>query len=103
MIPGWLLVHTVTIQAYLGDSAYGPQYAAPVTARALVEEKVRTVRTLAGEEVTASTTVYLFPDQACPPESLLTTHTGRTASVITSALHSAPGLGTPDHREVTLT
>ncbi|MEW1638653.1 hypothetical protein AB0469_31915 [Streptomyces sp. NPDC093801] len=103
MIPGWLLMQTVTIQAYLGDSAYGPQYAAPVTARARVEEQIRTVRDERGEEVTASTTVYLFPDQACPPESLVTTPSGRTASVITSALHSAPGLGTPDHREVTLT
>lgn len=103
MIPGWLLVHTVTIQEYLGDSAYGPQYSAPVTARALVEEKTQTVRTMAGEEVTSLTRVFLFPTQACPPESLLTTHAGRTASVITSALHSAPGLGTPDHREVTLT
>lgn len=103
MIPGSFLVHTVTIEAYLGDSAYGPQYAAPVTARALVEEKIQTVRNTAGEEVTASTRVFLFPGQECPPESRLTTPSGRTASVITSALHSAPGLGTPDHREVTLT
>ncbi|MFF4369629.1 hypothetical protein [Streptomyces sp. NPDC001594] len=103
MIPGWLLVHTVTIQVYEGDTAYGPQYAAPVAARALVEETVRTVRGERGEEVVASTTLYLMPTQACPPESLVTTPSGRTASVITSALHSAPGLGTPDHREVTLT
>lgn len=103
LIPGWLLAHTVTIEVYRGDSAYGPQYDTPVTARALVEEKIRTVRNARGEEVTSSTTVFLRPDQECPPESLLTTHTGRTASVITSAPHDAPGLPTPDHREVTLT
>ncbi|MCX4540497.1 hypothetical protein [Streptomyces sp. NBC_01565] len=102
VIPGWLLRHTVTIEAYLGDSAHGPRYADPVTARAFVEEKARTVRTLKGEEVTASTTVYLLPSQDCPPESRVTTHTGRVASVITSALLDGGGLPTPDHREVTL-
>ncbi|WP_369778836.1 hypothetical protein [Streptomyces sp. R33] len=102
-IPGWLLRHTVTIEAYIGDSAYSPLYAAPVTARAFVEEKVRTVRNRDGEEVVSSTTVYLLPTQDCPPESRVTTHTGRTASVITSALHDGGGLPTPDHREVTLT
>ncbi|MFF3622333.1 hypothetical protein [Streptomyces sp. NPDC002467] len=103
VIPGWLLRHTVTIEAYLGDTAYGPQYAAPVTARAFVEEKIRTVRNKEGEEVTASTTVYLLPTQECPPESRVTTPSGRTASVITSAAHTGGGLPTPDHREVTLT
>ncbi|THA82725.1 hypothetical protein [Streptomyces sp. A0592] len=102
VIPGWLLRHTVSIEAYLGDSAYGPQYAAPVVARAFVEEKVRTVRNQQGEEVTASTTVYLLPTQACPPESRVTTPSGRVASVITSQLHDGGGLPTPDHREVTL-
>lgn len=103
VIPGWLLRHEVTIEAYLGDSAYGPQYAAPTVARAFVEEKVRTVRNREGEEVTASTTVYLLPSQSCPPESRVTTPSGRVASVITSALHDGGGLPTPDHLEVTLT
>ncbi|MFD3717275.1 hypothetical protein [Streptomyces sp. NPDC058674] len=103
VIPGFVLVHTVTIEAYLGDSAHGPRYAAPVTARALVEETVRAVRNAQGEEVVASTTVYLLPGQSCPPESRVTTPSGRAASVITSALHDGGGLPTPDHREVTLT
>lgn len=103
VIPGMLLRHEVTIEAYLGDSAYGPRYAAPVTARAMVEETIRTVRNAKGEEVTASTTVYLLPSQDCPPESRVTTPSGRVASVITSALRDAGGLPTPDHREVTLT
>ncbi|MFJ6935691.1 hypothetical protein [Streptomyces sp. NPDC101132] len=102
IIPLWVLRHTVTIEAYLGDSSAGPRYAAPVTARAFVEEKARTVRNAQGEEVTASTTVYLLPTQECPPESRVTTPSGRTASVITSARHDGGGLPTPDHREVTL-
>lgn len=103
VIPGWLLVHEVTIEVYLGDTSTGPRYAAPVTARAMVRDKIRTVRSPGGEEVVASTTLYLLPAQACPPESRVTTPSGRTASVITSALRDAPGLPTPDHREVTLT
>ncbi|MFJ3173792.1 hypothetical protein ACIPJK_23835 [Streptomyces roseus] len=102
VIPSWLLRHTVTIEAYQGDSAYGPLYADPVTVRAFVEEKARTVRNATGEEVVASTTVYLLPSQACPPESRVTVPGGRTASVITSALLDGGGLPTPDHREVTL-
>lgn len=103
MIPAFVLVHTVTIEPYQGDSAYGPQYGAPATARALVEETVRTVRNARGEEVVSSTTVYLLPTQVCPPESRVTTPSGRTASVITSTLHDGGALPTPDHREVTLT
>ncbi|MFG2617811.1 hypothetical protein ACGFXC_09280 [Streptomyces sp. NPDC048507] len=103
VIPEFLLRHWVTIEPYLGDSAYGPQYGASVVARAFVEEKIRTVRDQRGEEVVASTTVYLLPTQACPPESRVTTPSGRAASVITSTLHDGGGLPTPDHREVTLT
>jgi len=103
VIPGWLLRHTVTIEPYLGDAAYGPTYGPPMVARAFVEDKIRTVRNERGEEIVASTTVYLLPTQDCPPESRLTTPSGRAASVITSALHHGGGLPTPDHREVTLT
>ncbi|MFJ9645012.1 hypothetical protein [Streptomyces sp. NPDC101206] len=92
----------MTIEAYQGETAYGPLYAAPVAARAFVEERTRTVRDRQGEEVVTSTTVHLLPSQACPPESRVTLPSGRTASVITSALLDGGGLPTPDHREVTL-
>ncbi|MER5482918.1 hypothetical protein ABT024_06840 [Streptomyces sp. NPDC002812] len=103
VIPGFLLRHEVAIEAYLGDNAYAPLYAAPVIARAFVDEKTQTVRNAKGEEVTVSTTVWLLPTQDCPPESRVTTPSGRVASVITSALRTGGGLPTPDHREVTLT
>ncbi|MFD4740618.1 hypothetical protein ACFWNQ_25120 [Streptomyces virginiae] len=102
VIPGFLLRHEVTIEAYLGDSANGPQYGPPMVARAFVSEKTRTVRDMRGEEVIASTTVFLLPDQECPPESRVTTPWGRAASVITSDRRDGGGLPTPDHREVTL-
>ncbi|MBT2449479.1 hypothetical protein J7F03_20780 [Streptomyces sp. ISL-43] len=103
-IPGWLLRYTITIEAYIGETAYGPQYAAPVTARAYTEETTRTARTKEGEEITSTATkIWLFPDQECPPESRVTLPSGRVASVITSTLYSGAGLPTPDHREVTCT
>ncbi|MFD6968382.1 hypothetical protein [Streptomyces sp. NPDC059949] len=96
-----MLPHTVTIEVYLGDAAYGPTYAAPVTARAYVEDEIKTVRNAQGEEVVSGTKVWLFPTQDCPPESRLTTSSGRIQSVITSGLFVFPG--TPSHREVRLT
>lgn len=103
VIPGFLLRHRVTIEPYLGDSGYGPRYGPPAVVRAFVTEKIRTVRDERGEEVVASTTLYMLPGQECPPESRVTAPSGRTASVITSDLHDGGGLPTPDHREVTLT
>nr|WSX48890.1 hypothetical protein OG409_07970 [Streptomyces sp. NBC_00974] len=103
-IPGSLLLSTVTIEIYTGEAAYGPLYAAPVTARAYVEETARTARAKDGEEVTSKDTkVWLFPDQECPPESRMTLPSGRVASVISSTLYTGGGLRTPDHREVTCT
>lgn len=103
-IPGWLLRYQVTIEAYIGESTYGPLYGPPVTARAYVEETTRTARSKDGEEITAKDTkLWLFPTQECPPESRVTLPSGRVASVITSTLYSGAGLPTPDHREVTCT
>lgn len=96
-----MLPHTVTIEAYQGDTAYGPTYAAPFEAQAYVEDEIKTVRSQAGEEVVSSTKVWLFPTQECPPESRLTTPSGRVQSVITSGLFAFPGA--PSHREVRLT
>jgi hypothetical protein len=101
VIPGWLLPHTVTIELYQGETAYGPSYAPPVTARANVEDEEKTVRNSRGEEVVSGTRVWLFPTQECPPESRVTTPSGRVQSAITSSKFEFPG--TPSHREVRLT
>ncbi|MFG2976301.1 hypothetical protein ACGFYY_25375 [Streptomyces sp. NPDC048331] len=100
VIPGWMLPHTVSIEAYLGDGPYGPHYAAPVSARAYVEDTVETVRDERGEEVVSSTRVWLHPSQECAPESRMITPSGRVQSVVTSSLLVFPG--TPSHREVRL-
>lgn len=101
VIPGSMLPHTITIEIYQGDTAYGPTYAAPVTVRAYVEDEIKTVRNPDGEEVVSGTRVWLFPSQECPPESRLTTPSGRVQSAITSSLFDHPSA--PSHREVRLT
>lgn len=102
-LPSFLLRHSVTVEAYEGDTAYGPRYAATVTVRCFVEEQTRTVRDREGQEVVSSTTFYAPLETVCPAESRVTLPTGRQATVIAALRHDGGGLPTPDHLEVQLT
>jgi hypothetical protein len=96
-----LLRHRVTVEPYLGDSAYGPRYGPPVAGvPALVALAVRTVRDREGREVTSTATVIAGPDLDCPPESRITLPDGRTTRAIAVARHTAPGLPVPESTEV---
>jgi len=104
-VPGWLLRHSVTVEAYEGDSAYGPRYAAPVAVRCFLDQKIRTVRGQTGEEVVSSGTFYARLDEAqaiCPAESRITLPDGSTTTVIAALPRNSNGLPTPDHLEVQL-
>lgn len=101
-LPAFLLRHTVTVEAYQGDSAYGPRYAAPVTVRCFVEEQTRAVRNHEGEEVISSSTFYAPLATVCPAESRVTLPTGRVTTVIAALRRDGGGLPTPDHLEVQL-
>jgi hypothetical protein len=96
-----LLRHRVTVEPYLGDSAYGPRYGPPVAGvPALVALAVRTVRDREGREITSTATVIAGPDLDCPAESRITLPDGRTTRAITVARHTAPGLPVPESTEV---
>lgn len=104
-LPGFLLTHEVTIEAYEGDSAYGPRYADPVAVRCFLEQRTRTVRNREGQEVVSSGTFYARLDEAqdaCPAESRITLPDGSTTLVIAALPHDGGGLPTPDHLEVQL-
>lgn len=101
-IPSRLLVHTVTVEAYEGDSAYGPRYADPVSVRCFVEEQTRTVRAPTGQEVVSSSTLYARLDTTCPAESRVTLPSGRQTTVIAAHRRDGGGLPVPDHLEVQL-
>ncbi|WP_028814431.1 hypothetical protein [Streptomyces flavidovirens] len=101
-LPAFLLVHTVTVEAYLGDSAYEPLYAAPVSVRCFLDEQTKTVRNKAGEEATSSSTLYAPLETVCPAESRVTLPGGRQTTVITALKRDGGSLPTPDHLEVQL-
>lgn len=94
--------HEVTVEAYQGDGAYGPVYAAPATVRCFVDDKRRLVRTAEGDEAVSETTLYVGDLTAdIPPESRVTVN-GRTTTVLTVSRLDGAGLPTPDHLEVAL-
>lgn len=96
-----LLRHRIRIEPYLGDCAYGPQYGPAVAdVPALVDSTPRLTRTPDGREVTAAATFIAAPDLDCPPGSRVTMPDGRTATALTVARHTAPGLPVPACTEV---
>lgn len=100
-VPGWLLRHRVTIEPYLGDSAYGPRYGhLAACVPALVADMRKQVTDKDGREVLATAQVITGPDVACPPGSRVTLPDGRTATAISTANHTAPGLPVPACTEV---
>jgi hypothetical protein len=101
-IPGWLLRHTVTVEAYEGEGAHGPVYAAGVSVRALVRPQTRMVRAADGREVVSSSSAFARRGLTAPPGSRVTLPDGRTTTVIAFLDQDGGGLPTPDHVEIQL-
>ncbi|GAB2731802.1 hypothetical protein [Streptomyces bullii] len=102
-LPRRFLVHTITIEDYLGGTSKGPKYAAPRTVRCLVDEQTRAVRTPGGEQVTSTSTAYAGPEEkTAPPLSRVTLPSGRVTKVIQTKNRDGGGLGTPNHVEFQL-
>ncbi|WKX70047.1 hypothetical protein [Streptomyces sp. XD-27] len=100
-VPGWLLRHRIAIEPYLGDSAYGPRYGDRVeNVPALVVAVRKQVRDAEGREVLATAQIIAGPELECPPGSRITLPDGRTATAISTARHTAPGLPVPASVEV---
>lgn len=86
IVPAVFLTHRITIEPYLGDTAYGPAYGPPVPGiRAMV----------------SLPQIITAPGVDCPPGSRITLADGRTTTAQSVADHSAPGLPVPDCVEVT--
>jgi hypothetical protein len=100
--PGFLLRHEVTVEEYLGESAYGPRYGAPVVVRGLLERSIRTVRDQNGEETTSSGTFRTVLDAAIAAEARVTLPDDSTTTVIAVVPHDGGGLPVPNHLEVQL-
>ena len=103
VIPGFLLLHAVTIEAPAGQGPFGPAYAAPVTVRCMVDEQTRMIRSATGDQVVSGATVYAPPGTVAPVGSRVTLPSGRVATVLAVSTRDGGGLATPDHVEVALT
>lgn len=101
-IPGWLLVHAVTVEPYLGESSTGALYGPARTVRCFLDEQTRTVRTPAGDEVTSTSTAYALPSESAPPKSKVTLPSGRITKAIQTKDRKGGRLRTPDHVEIQL-
>lgn len=87
----------VRYEAKLGESAYGPQFAAPVTPeRAAIDERQKLVRLASGAEAISSARIALDPEHVLPLGSKVTLHPGkpteRTSTVIVAATAEWPRL-----------
>jgi hypothetical protein len=101
-IPGWLLQHAVTVEAWHGEGPDGPTYDAPVTVRCFLDQATRTVRATDGTQVTSSSTAYCRLDTVAPALSRVTLPDGRVTSVIAAMRRDGAALPTPSHLELQL-
>lgn len=98
-LPKRFLTHTVVVEPYLGDGAYGPTYGPEKPVRCLVDDSRRVVRDADGTEVISETTIYAGVDAEIPAKSRVQV-AGRESWVIRTARRDGGGLPTPDHLEV---
>jgi len=74
-----LMPHEITVAPYSSQDRYGaPTFGTAVSYTALVQQKVRQVRDLAGEERVSMVTVYVNTTTAITPRDKLTLPAGFT-------------------------
>ncbi|MGW4727664.1 hypothetical protein ACWEQC_00420 [Streptomyces shenzhenensis] len=99
-VPAYLLRHTVTVEPYAGESAYGHVYDPPFEVRALVSAQHKLTRSSTGAQVLSTAQVITAPDLNCPPNSRITLPDGRATTALSVGNHTAPGLPVPACTEV---
>lgn len=101
-IPAGLLQHEVSIEPYLGQSAYGPKYGDPVTVPCFLDQATRMVRATDGTQVTSSSTALCRLDTEAPAQSRVTLPGGRVTSVIAALPRDGGRFPVPSHLELQL-
>lgn len=102
MIPSNLLRHTIVVEAYAGDGAYGPLYAPPVEVACWLDQKTRMVRDSQGRQVTSTSTAYCNPGPVVTTQSRITLADDRQPEVIAVLNRNSGGLVRIDHLEIQL-
>lgn len=101
-VPGFLLQHEVTVEAYLGSSSKGSIYAPPQMVRCLIDEKTQQVTSPGGEIVTSGSSYITRPDHRPPPNSRVTLPDRRVTKVISIARADGGRLPVPSNTQVFL-
>jgi len=78
-----LLTQTCTVERYLGEGAYGPRYAAPITMACRAEDVTEVVRDDTGEEVLSTSRVFTEPSDAVNPRARVTVNDGVARTAVT--------------------
>ena len=96
------LKDTVTVETYVGQTAYGPKYAAALTVPCHIDVKRRLVRNANGVETVSSATLLVHPDDvaAFAAESRLTLSGAQSTVILT---HPQTVRGQMSHAEVDCT
>ena len=101
-------VHTVHVQTYSGDGAWGPSYAeVAVPVIGFLDETTKLTRDSQGDEALSTATFNCSAADGArfTPESRVTLHKGtpleRVTTVMTANVHTSGGLNLPDHAEIT--
>ncbi|MEV1079872.1 hypothetical protein AB0I98_16745 [Streptomyces sp. NPDC050211] len=101
-LPGFLLQHTVTVEAYLGSSSKGDLYGPPTPVQCLLDERLQMVTNPGGEKVTSSSSYLTDRAHNPPPKSKVTLPDGRKTTVITVARPDGGSLPVPSNTQVFL-
>nr|WP_237693847.1 hypothetical protein [Streptomyces sp. SID2888] len=92
--------HTITVEPYIGDTAYGQKYGPGVVVAALVTATRKQIRDATGRVTVATAQIITGSDLDCPPESRVTLPDGRVTQAIATTPYTAPGLPVPECTEV---
>lgn len=107
-IPAYLLVHTITIEPYIGQDGEGADlYGPAVEVRCFVDAKRRRVRSPAtnnatGDEVLSEATAYAPLATVAPPNSRVTLPDGGVSRIIAALRRDGGSLPVPSHLEIVI-
>lgn len=101
-LPGAAFQHEVTVEPFLGTSAYGPRYGDAVAVAGFLDARTRMVRATDNTQVTSSSTVLCPLDTDAPAQSRVTLPDGRVTTVIAALRRDGGALPVPSHLELQL-
>jgi len=100
-LPDIVQPHTVTIEEYEGEGAYGPQYSDSYEVNGYYQEENKYIRNDEGDEVTSSSQFFTSADIKPPQKSKLT-FDGNENEVMTTSVKRNAITGKISHVQVML-